>query len=83
MFNETLPDGFDFANEAITSSHIKALFSKAYATVEKSRVVEMIDAIKDIGFLGGKLEAVLCYNTPLKRSLINVNSLEIICRYGL
>ena len=39
--------------------------------------------MKDIGFIGGKLEAVLCYNTPLKRSLINVNSLEIICRYGL
>jgi hypothetical protein len=39
--------------------------------------------MKDIGVFGGKLEAVLCYNTPLKRSLINVNSLEIICRYGL
>ncbi|HJX70943.1 MAG TPA: type IX secretion system membrane protein PorP/SprF [Bacteroidales bacterium] len=39
--------------------------------------------VKNIGILGGKLEAVLCYNTPLKRSLININSLEIICRYGL
>jgi type IX secretion system PorP/SprF family membrane protein len=39
--------------------------------------------VKNIGFFGGRLEAVLCYNTPLKSSLINVNSLEIICRYGL
>jgi hypothetical protein len=39
--------------------------------------------MKDIGVFSGKLEAVLCYNTPLKKSLIHVNSLEIICRYGL
>ncbi len=39
--------------------------------------------MKDIGIFGGRLEAVLCYNTPLKGSLVNLSSLEIICRYGL
>jgi DNA-directed RNA polymerase subunit beta' len=58
IFNETLPKGFDFVNESITSSHIKDLFSKAYATVERSKVVEMIDAIKDIGFMGGTLSGI-------------------------
>jgi DNA-directed RNA polymerase subunit beta' len=58
MFNETLPKGFDFVNESITSSHIKDLFSKAYTTVERGKVVEMIDAIKDIGFLGGTLSGI-------------------------
>ena len=58
MFNETLPKGFDFVNESITSSHIKDLFSKAYTTVERGKVVEMIDAIKDIGFIGGTLSGI-------------------------
>lgn len=38
--------------------------------------------IKDISVFSGKIEAVLCYNTPLKSSLLNVSSLEIICSYG-
>lgn len=39
--------------------------------------------MKDISFFSGKMEAVICYNTPLKSSLLNVSSLEIICSYGL
>ncbi len=31
----------------------------------------------------GNLEAVLNYNTPLQKSIVNVSSLEIVCRYGL
>jgi DNA-directed RNA polymerase subunit beta' len=58
MFNETLPEGFKFVNDSITSTHIKGLFSKAFATVERSKVVEMIDAIKDIGFVGGTLSGI-------------------------
>ncbi len=37
----------------------------------------------NINIAKGKLEAVLSYNTPLKRSLININTLEIICKYDL
>lgn len=53
LFNEVLPDGFEFVNEAVTSSIIKELFTRAYLTTERSRVVEMVDAIKDLGFWGG------------------------------
>ena len=31
----------------------------------------------------GNLEAIITYNTPLRKSLVNVSSLEIVCRYGL
>src|SRR6185503_1261029 len=46
LFNEVLPDTFDFVNEGVTSSIIKKLFGKAYATMPKGEVVLMIDAIK-------------------------------------
>ncbi len=37
--------------------------------------------IREINIAGGKLEAILSYNSPLKKSLININSVEIVCRY--
>ena len=39
--------------------------------------------ITQIRIWNGNLEAVLNYNTPLRRSIVNVSSLEIVCRYGL
>ena len=58
LFNEVLPENFDFVNEAATSSVIKNLFVKAYTTVSKDRVVQMIDDIKDLGFFGGTLSGI-------------------------
>lgn len=58
LFNEVLPENFDFINEATTSSVIKGLFVKAYATVSKERVVQMVDDIKDLGFYGGTISGV-------------------------
>jgi DNA-directed RNA polymerase subunit beta' len=58
LFNEVLPGNFDFVNEAITSTVIKSLFTKAYSSLDKSEVVEMIDAIKSLGFYGGTLSGL-------------------------
>jgi DNA-directed RNA polymerase subunit beta' len=58
LFNEVLPENFDFVNEAATSSVIKGLFIKAYATVSKERVTQMVDDIKDLGFFGGSLSGI-------------------------
>jgi DNA-directed RNA polymerase subunit beta' len=58
LFNEVLPENFDFVNEAATSSVIKSLFVKAYTTVSKERVVQMIDDIKDLGFYGGTISGI-------------------------
>lgn len=58
LFNEVLPENFDFVNEAATSSVIKSLFIKGYATVSKERVVQMVDDIKDLGFFGGTMSGI-------------------------
>lgn len=58
LFNEILPENFDYVNEAATSSVIKQLFIKAYATVSKDRVVQMVDDIKDLGFYGGTISGI-------------------------
>ena len=58
LFNEVLPEGFEFINQSVTSSKIKELFTRAYATIERKRVVEMVDAIKDLGFVGGTISGL-------------------------
>ncbi len=58
LFNEALPENFDFINEAVTSSVIKSLFVKAYATVSRERVVQLVDDIKDLGFFGGTISGI-------------------------
>jgi DNA-directed RNA polymerase subunit beta' len=58
LFNEVLPENFDFINEAVTSSVIKSLFVKAYATVSRERVVQLVDDIKDLGFFGGTMSGI-------------------------
>jgi len=58
LFNEVLPENFEYINEAVASSVIKALFNKAYATNSKERVVELIDAIKTLGFYGGTISGL-------------------------
>jgi DNA-directed RNA polymerase subunit beta' len=58
LFNEVLPENFDFINESITSSVIRSLFVKAYATVSRERVVQLVDDIKDLGFFGGTVSGI-------------------------
>jgi DNA-directed RNA polymerase subunit beta' len=58
LFNEVLPENFDFINEAVTSSVIKSLFVKAYATVSRERVVQLVDDVKDLGFFGGTMSGI-------------------------
>jgi DNA-directed RNA polymerase subunit beta' len=58
LFNEILPSDFGFMNEAVTSSVIKQLFAKAYRTKDTKEVVEMIDAVKDLGFAAGTISGL-------------------------
>ena len=58
LFNEVLPENFDFINESVTSSVIKALFVKAYATVSKERVTQLVDDVKDLGLFGGTISGI-------------------------
>ena len=58
FFNEILPENFDYINQAVSSSVIKDIFSKAFVTVDIKKVVLMIDAIKDLGFMGGTISGL-------------------------
>ncbi len=58
LFNEVLPENFDFINESVTSSVIKGLFVKAYSTVSRERVVQLVDDVKDLGFYGGTISGI-------------------------
>ncbi len=58
LFNEILPEGFNYENKAVTSTVIKNIFTKAYVEVERDKVVEMIDAVKDLGFYGGTISGL-------------------------
>lgn len=58
LFNEVLPENFDFINESVTSSVIKSLFVKAYETVSRERVTQLVDDIKDLGLFGGTISGI-------------------------
>jgi DNA-directed RNA polymerase subunit beta' len=58
LFNEVLPSQFSFVNEPVTSSVIKKIFTKAFSEVERDELVRMIDAIKDLGFIGGTMSGL-------------------------
>jgi len=55
IFNESLPESFDFINESVNSSAIKELINNAFGRIEHEELVKLIDAIKDLGFMGGTL----------------------------
>ncbi|RJR29364.1 DNA-directed RNA polymerase subunit beta' [Candidatus Microgenomates bacterium] len=58
LFNEILPQGFEFVNKNVSSDVIKELVDLAFNKVDHERLVEMIDAIKDLGFVGGTLSGL-------------------------
>jgi DNA-directed RNA polymerase subunit beta' len=58
MFNEALPDLFDFINEPVTSGVIKGVFSKAFEELDLDILVGMIDAVKTLGFYAGTVSGL-------------------------
>jgi DNA-directed RNA polymerase subunit beta' len=58
FFNEALPEGFGFVNEAVTSSTIKSIFNRIFMEYGNQVVVEVIDKMKDLGFWGGSLSGI-------------------------
>ncbi|MFC1649671.1 DNA-directed RNA polymerase subunit beta' [Patescibacteria group bacterium] len=58
LFNEALPENFEFINESASSSVIKDVFSKAFKEVSTEELVDMIDKVKRIGFVGGTLSGL-------------------------
>lgn len=55
LFNETLPEGLRFFNTPVKAVTIKSIITKALNLYTKEEVVAIIDAIKNIGFMGATL----------------------------
>jgi len=53
LFNEVLPEIFGYVNESMSSNLIQDMFTQAFSKVTHQEVVNMIDDIKDLGFMGG------------------------------
>jgi DNA-directed RNA polymerase subunit beta' len=58
IFNEILPPGFEFVNKNVSSDTIKDLTDQAFSKLSREELVNMIDAIKDLGFMGGTLSGL-------------------------
>jgi DNA-directed RNA polymerase subunit beta' len=55
LFNEILPSELRFINTPIKAATIKSIITKALSVYTKEEVVTVIDAIKNIGFMGATL----------------------------
>jgi len=58
IFNQILPSEFRFVNEAVDSKVLKSLLSKILFKVEEGKMVEIIDAVKTLGFWAGTLSGL-------------------------
>lgn len=52
LFNEILPEGLQYMNQVIKAATVKSIITKALSLYTKEEVVELIDKIKNIGFMG-------------------------------
>ncbi len=50
IFNQILPEEWDFQNKSFTGKEMSALFTDAIKTLDTKRVVRLIDDVKNIGF---------------------------------
>ncbi len=53
IFNRILPASFGFINKAMKKKDMKALLARAFEDESSETVIELIDAIKDLGILYG------------------------------
>ncbi len=55
LFNEILPEGLRYMNTPVKSATIKTIITRALKLYTKEEVVTLIDAIKNIGFMGATI----------------------------
>ncbi|HYM65411.1 MAG TPA: DNA-directed RNA polymerase subunit beta' [Candidatus Sulfotelmatobacter sp.] len=58
MFNEKLPEGFGFKNEAIKASGIKKIITTSIKKYSSEEVERLIDSIKSLGFYGATISGI-------------------------
>lgn len=58
LFNEVLPEDFQFMNETVKAGTIKQILTKALSTLPQEDTTRLIDAIKEIGFFGATISGI-------------------------
>ncbi len=58
LFNQVLPAELRFVNEPVGSNKIKELVGRAFNILAREKVVDLIDALKDIGFWGATYSGI-------------------------
>lgn len=58
LFNQVLPEEMRFINEAIKGFTLRDIILKCTEILDKDKVIEIIDAIKSIGFWGATIAGV-------------------------
>ncbi len=58
LFNELMPEGFGFVNELMDKKKIAALISNCYKRFGQSRAIQLLDDLKDFGFVNATLAGI-------------------------
>jgi len=74
-FNDLLPDTFDFINADVTAKKIKEIVTQAISMHDHLRVAQLIDDIKDLGFMAATVSGLSvsvtdCAMIPEKQGII-------------
>ncbi len=82
MFNERLPKSMDYVNEAVKASGINKLIRKAIGKYTSEETTEIIDAIKNLGFIASTLSGISVsvfdnHMVPEKDALIEASEKKI------
>ncbi len=93
IFNMTLPPEFQFVNRVLDKGGVNALINRVYRRLGDEATIEMVDAIKDVGFkyatVSGTTIAVADLTIPEERqgildaALKRVNEIDRQYRRGL
>jgi DNA-directed RNA polymerase subunit beta' len=55
LFNEVLPEGLQYMNQPVKAATVKSIITKALGLYPKAEVADLIDRIKNIGFMGATI----------------------------
>ena len=58
LFNEALPLELRFVNEAVKRSVVVNLFNRAFRLYDKTRIAQMVDDLKNLGFWAGTVSGI-------------------------
>jgi DNA-directed RNA polymerase subunit beta' len=66
LFNKFLPEELGYINEGVSAAVIRRIITEAFKRMDRDRVSEIIDHVKDFGFWGATLSGLSLASTDFK-----------------